>query len=191
MSFEGFPGQTFGWFAGLGTDNSKRYFTTHGDTYDRVVHGALEEMLEEFADELSGRVSIFAGTVIYDFRPTRSPSERQPTVPLFAVGGRGVVLVEALRNLLAGAKQAARDRPLAHAQRAGGLAVGQAGDVDGDEHVAKLFAQLGNRLVHHVGFDGALGTPFAALISRLGASVERLGRRPARSGSPAAEERVA
>jgi hypothetical protein len=34
-------------------------------------------------------------------------------------------LVEALRDLPAGAKQAPRDRPLAHAQRAGGLAVEQ------------------------------------------------------------------
>jgi uncharacterized protein (TIGR02453 family) len=57
--FTGFPAETFEWFDGLETDNSKAWFTAHRATYDRAVRGALEEMLEQLADDLGGRVKLF------------------------------------------------------------------------------------------------------------------------------------
>jgi uncharacterized protein (TIGR02453 family) len=59
LSFDGFPSETFSWFAGLEADNSKRYFEAHRATFERTVRGALEIMLEELADELGGRVKMF------------------------------------------------------------------------------------------------------------------------------------
>jgi uncharacterized protein (DUF2461 family) len=32
MAFDGFPGATFAWFAGLQADNSKAWFAAHRDT---------------------------------------------------------------------------------------------------------------------------------------------------------------
>jgi uncharacterized protein (TIGR02453 family) len=73
QSFEGFPSETFRWFAGLEADNSKRYFTAHRDTYDRAVRGALEVMLEDFADELGGRVRMFRQHRDIRFSADKSP----------------------------------------------------------------------------------------------------------------------
>jgi uncharacterized protein (TIGR02453 family) len=72
-AFEGFPREAFSWFAGLEADNSKRYFTAHRDTYDRVVRGALEAMLEELADELGGHVKMFRQNRDVRFSPDKSP----------------------------------------------------------------------------------------------------------------------
>jgi hypothetical protein len=44
-TFDGFPPETFGWFAGK--DNSKAYFTAYRSTYDGAVRGALQAMLDE------------------------------------------------------------------------------------------------------------------------------------------------
>src|SRR5450755_3735417 len=52
--FEGFPRETFTWFGGLEADNSKAYFAAHRGTYEEVVRGALQAMLDELADELGG-----------------------------------------------------------------------------------------------------------------------------------------
>jgi uncharacterized protein (TIGR02453 family) len=73
QSFEGFPSETFRWFAGLEADNSKRYFTANRDTYDRAVRGALEVMLEDFADELGGRVRMFRQHRDIRFSADKSP----------------------------------------------------------------------------------------------------------------------
>jgi len=73
VSFEGFPPETFSWFAGLEADNSKRYFTAHRDTYDQAVRGALEEMLEELADELGGHVKMFRQHRDIRFSHDKSP----------------------------------------------------------------------------------------------------------------------
>jgi uncharacterized protein (TIGR02453 family) len=71
--FSGFPAATFAWFAGLEADNSKRYFTANRDTYDRAVRGALEVMLEDFADELGGRVRMFRQHRDIRFSADKSP----------------------------------------------------------------------------------------------------------------------
>lgn len=72
-SFDGFPLQTFSWFAGLEAENSRPYFTAHRETFDRVVRGALEAMLEELAGELGGRVKMFR-----QHRDTRFSADKSP-----------------------------------------------------------------------------------------------------------------
>ena len=73
VAFDGFPSVTFGWFAGLAADNSKRYFALHRQTYDRDVRGALEALLEELADEFGGRVKVFRQHRDVRFSPDKSP----------------------------------------------------------------------------------------------------------------------
>jgi uncharacterized protein (TIGR02453 family) len=71
--FEGFPSETFDWFAGLEADNSKGYFTAHRETYDRAVRGALEAMLEELAEECAGEVKMFRQNRDIRFSADKSP----------------------------------------------------------------------------------------------------------------------
>ena len=71
--FDGFPPATFRWFDGLAADNSRSYFSAHRETYDRWVRGALEEMLEGFADEFGGRVRMFRQNRDIRFSADRSP----------------------------------------------------------------------------------------------------------------------
>jgi uncharacterized protein (TIGR02453 family) len=73
VAFDGFPSLTFGWFAGLAADNSKRYFALHRQTCDRDVRGALEALLEELADEFGGRVKVFRQHRDVRFSPDKSP----------------------------------------------------------------------------------------------------------------------
>jgi uncharacterized protein (TIGR02453 family) len=73
LAFEGFPPETFIWFAGLEADNSKSYFTAHRDTYDRSVRGGLEAMLEDLADEFGGHVKMFRQHRDIRFSPDKSP----------------------------------------------------------------------------------------------------------------------
>jgi uncharacterized protein (TIGR02453 family) len=72
-SFEGFPRETFSWFAGLAADNSKSYFTAHRDTYDGAVRGALEALLEQLADALGGHVKMFRQNRDVRFSADKSP----------------------------------------------------------------------------------------------------------------------
>ena len=72
--FEGFPRAAFAWFEGLEADNSRPYFVAHRETYDVAVRGALEEMLEELAEEeLGGRVKIFRQNRDLRFSADKSP----------------------------------------------------------------------------------------------------------------------
>ncbi|MEA2289789.1 MAG: hypothetical protein QOD55_1786 [Solirubrobacteraceae bacterium] len=73
MSFDGFPRETFSWFAGLEADNSKRWFTANRDTYDDVVRSALEALLEELAGELGGEVKLFRQNRDVRFSADKSP----------------------------------------------------------------------------------------------------------------------
>jgi uncharacterized protein (TIGR02453 family) len=71
--FEGFPSETFSWFDGLEEDNSKGYFTAHRETYELVVRGAIEALLEELADELGGHVKMFRQNRDLRFSADKSP----------------------------------------------------------------------------------------------------------------------
>jgi uncharacterized protein (TIGR02453 family) len=71
--FQGFPHATFAWFSGIEADNSKAWFTAHRETYDDVVRGALEAMLEELADDLGGRVKMFRQNRDIRFSHDKSP----------------------------------------------------------------------------------------------------------------------
>src|SRR3954454_6901929 len=73
MTFNGFPAQAFDWFTGLEADNSKAWFTAHRATYDSAVTGALEEMLDELADETEGRVKMFRQNRDVRFSADKSP----------------------------------------------------------------------------------------------------------------------
>ena len=61
------------WFAGLEADNSKAYFAANRDTYETAVRGPLEELLEQFADELGGRVKLFRQHRDVRFSHDKSP----------------------------------------------------------------------------------------------------------------------
>ena len=79
VAFDGFPSLTFGWFAGLAADNSKRYFALHRQTYDRDVRGALEALLEGSRTSSAGASRCFASTGTCGSRPTSRPTRRGPT----------------------------------------------------------------------------------------------------------------
>jgi uncharacterized protein (TIGR02453 family) len=69
-----FGPEAFAWFAGLEEDNSRAWFTAHRDVYDAAVRGALEELLEDLADELGGgRVKVFR-----QHRDTRFSQDKSP-----------------------------------------------------------------------------------------------------------------
>ncbi len=72
-TFDGFPPEAFGWFAGLEADNSKAWFTAHRETYDRAVRGALEALLEDLAGELGGEVRMFRQNRDVRFSADKSP----------------------------------------------------------------------------------------------------------------------
>lgn len=72
-TFDGFPRATFDWFAGLAADNSKAWFTAHRDTYEQDVRGALEELIEQLAGELGGRVKLFRQHRDVRFSADKSP----------------------------------------------------------------------------------------------------------------------
>src|SRR5436190_9295520 len=73
MAFNGFPREAFEWFEGLEADNSRAYFAANRDTYETAVREPLEELLEEFADELGGRVKLFRQHRDVRFSRDKSP----------------------------------------------------------------------------------------------------------------------
>ena len=84
--------------------------------------------------------------------------------------------VDAAHDLLAGAVEAAHHRPLADPQRSGRLLVREAGDVDGDEDVAEVVGERGDRGVE-------LAAPRARPAARAPA-----GRRRGRAGRAAGRD---
>src|SRR4051794_16320806 len=72
--FAGFAPAAFTWFAGLESDNTKTWFAAHRETYETVVRGALEALLDELADELGGgSVKLFR-----QHRDTRFSQDKSP-----------------------------------------------------------------------------------------------------------------
>src|SRR5207247_1585928 len=79
--------------------------------------------------------------------------------------------LDSSHHLLAGAVQAAHHRALADAEGACRLLVGEAGDVDRDEHVAEIGRERGDRRVELAGLERGLRLERA----RVGDEVELLG----------------
>jgi uncharacterized protein (TIGR02453 family) len=73
VTFAGFPPAAFDWFTGLERDNSRDYFQTSRDTYERDVRGALEAMLVELATEFGSEVRMFRQNRDVRFSPDKSP----------------------------------------------------------------------------------------------------------------------
>ena len=84
---------------------------------------------------------------------------------------RDLVTVQGLHERLAGAEDAAHDRPALAAQGVGGLRVGQAGDVGGDEDVAVDLGERADR-GEDLGLLGAQRRVLALAGARLGRGVE-------------------
>jgi uncharacterized protein (TIGR02453 family) len=72
-TFTGFATEAFAWLRGLESDNSKQYFSTHRETYDAAVRGALEALLDELAAELGGSVKMFRQHRDVRFSHDKSP----------------------------------------------------------------------------------------------------------------------
>jgi len=69
----GFPPQAFAWLAGLEADNSRAWFAAHRTTYEQAVRGPLEQLLEDLANELGGRVKLLRQQRDTRFSPDKSP----------------------------------------------------------------------------------------------------------------------
>ena len=72
-AFQGFPAETFEWFAGLERDNSRAYFTATRERYEHDVRGALEALLDELAAELGGSARVFRQQRDLRFTPDKTP----------------------------------------------------------------------------------------------------------------------
>jgi len=73
MSFAGFPVAAFEFYAGLRADNSKDYWTAHRAIYEDSVRAPLAALLDEFAGEFGGTVSVFR-----PFRDVRFSRDKSP-----------------------------------------------------------------------------------------------------------------
>ncbi|MBF9067362.1 DUF2461 domain-containing protein [Streptacidiphilus fuscans] len=72
MSFQGWPAEALEFFEGLEADNSKTYWTSHKDAYERCVREPLEQLLEELAPAY-GEGKIFRPYRDVRFSPDKSP----------------------------------------------------------------------------------------------------------------------
>jgi uncharacterized protein (TIGR02453 family) len=71
--FGGFSADAFAWFRGLERDNSRAYFTSTRDVYEREVRGALQAMFEALQAELGGEIKLFRQNRDVRFSPDKSP----------------------------------------------------------------------------------------------------------------------
>lgn len=56
--FTGFSDEAFAFYEGLQADNSKPYWTSHKDAYERHVREPLAELCAELEDEFGDRKSV-------------------------------------------------------------------------------------------------------------------------------------
>jgi uncharacterized protein (TIGR02453 family) len=73
MKFAGFPAAAFDFYAGLGADNSRAYWTAHRDVYEDSVRAPLAALLGDLAGEFGGQVSVFR-----PFRDVRFARDKSP-----------------------------------------------------------------------------------------------------------------
>ncbi len=71
--FEGFQPGVQRWFQGLEVDNSREYFTSHRDVYDRLVRGQMEALLNELSQHFGGELKMFRQNRDIRFSRDKSP----------------------------------------------------------------------------------------------------------------------
>ncbi len=72
MRFTGWPPEAITWFEDLESDNSKAWFHSHRDVYDRAVRGPLEALLAEVEPEFG------EGSAFRPNRDTRFSADKSP-----------------------------------------------------------------------------------------------------------------
>lgn len=72
MAFGGFTGEAFAFYEGLLGDNSKSYWTSHKETYERHVRDPMTELCAELEDEF-GAVKLFR-----PYRDVRFSKDKSP-----------------------------------------------------------------------------------------------------------------
>jgi len=74
MRFRGFPAQAFEFYARLGADNSRQYWSANRDVYETCVRAPLQALLDDIAAEFcSGPVSVFRPNRDVRFSADKSP----------------------------------------------------------------------------------------------------------------------
>jgi uncharacterized protein (TIGR02453 family) len=85
MAFRGWPAEALEFYEGLEADNSKAYWTSHKDAYERHVRGPMEALLAELEPEFG------AGKMFRPFRDVRFSADKSPyktaTGATLAAGG--------------------------------------------------------------------------------------------------------
>jgi uncharacterized protein (TIGR02453 family) len=72
MSFQGWPAEALEFYEGLEADNSKDYWTSHKDVYERCVREPMERLLEELVGAY-GEAKIFRPNRDIRFSADKSP----------------------------------------------------------------------------------------------------------------------
>jgi uncharacterized protein (TIGR02453 family) len=72
MSFQGWPAEALEFYEGLEAENSKEYWTSHKDVYERCVREPMEALLEELAPQY-GEAKIFRPNRDIRFSADKSP----------------------------------------------------------------------------------------------------------------------
>ncbi|GLZ15085.1 TIGR02453 family protein [Actinomadura sp. NBRC 104425] len=72
MTFTGFPGEAFDFYAGLLADNSKSYWAAHRDAYERCVREPMLALCAELEEEF-GAAKLFRPYRDLRFSPDKTP----------------------------------------------------------------------------------------------------------------------
>jgi len=72
VAFTGWPVQAIEFFEGLEDDNSRRYWQTHKDEYERSVKGPMEALLAELEDDYG------PGRIFRPYRDVRFSPDKTP-----------------------------------------------------------------------------------------------------------------
>jgi uncharacterized protein (TIGR02453 family) len=72
MSFQGWPAEALEFFEGLTADNSKTYWSSHKDAYERCVREPMEQLLEELAPTYG------EGKIFRPYRDVRFSADKSP-----------------------------------------------------------------------------------------------------------------
>lgn len=91
MPFRGWSTEAIEFFEGLEADNSKLYWETHRDTYERGVRAPMEQLLTELEGEFGG------GRIFRPYRDVRFSTDKSPYKTNIAamVGDMGYLSVDA------------------------------------------------------------------------------------------------